>query len=123
MRTGWKILNGISSASVGPTAFKRRATTGAWFGLALLGLVVGGCAADDESRAHKCERLREHFIDLRVSGLPEQNRAPHRVALRQALGERFEDECKALTDRQVACALAANDVVGATECSPSALAR
>ena len=99
---------------------RRRVTTGRGLGCALLGsLLVGGCAADDESRQQKCERVREHFIELRVSGLPPQNREPHRAALRQALGERFEDECKSLTDRQVACALAANDVVGATTCSPS----
>jgi hypothetical protein len=67
---------------------RRRATT---LGCALLGsLLFGGCATDDESRQHKCERVREHFIELRVSGLPVQNREPHRVALRQALGERFE---------------------------------
>jgi hypothetical protein len=89
-------------------------------GLVLLGItVLGACAGEEESRAQKCDRLREHFVELRVSGLPAQHREPHRAALRQALGERFEDECKSLTERQVACALAANDVVGATECSPS----
>ena len=70
---------------------------GRWLGCALLGsLLFGGCAADDESRQSKCERMREHFVELRVSGLPVQHREPHRVALRQALGERFEDECKSL---------------------------
>lgn len=98
-----------------------KAAAGRWLGYALLGcLLVGGCAANNESRQQKCERVREHFIELRVSGLPQQDREPHREALRQALGERFEDECKSLTDRQVACALAANDVVGATDCAPSA---
>ena len=80
-------------------------------------LLVTGCMSNEEPLQRKCERLREHVVDLRVQGLPERDQRAHRAALSQALGDQFTDRCKTLTAAQVACALAANEVVVATECS------
>jgi len=126
--------------------------------------IAAACAshADDDSvdRA-KCERLRDHLVDLRLAGLahpqrsttshdtppppqlpswgsgakaprvvvPDTTAAPlrddeikqHRVALQQAMGERFLASCqRTLSPPQLRCALAASDFAAATTCtSPS----
>ena len=93
----------------------------------LLGLVVG-CTSHDEVERTKCERLRDHVVDLRL----EQNAgakdslgqpidlAPHRAALKQALGGEFVASCeKTLTPKQLECALAAKDSAAASACTSS----
>lgn len=91
---------------------------GAWPKACLvLVLLSAACAERQESTAHKCARFREHVLDLRSEGLPVQDRAQHRSALAHALGEQFEDECKALSTKQIDCALAASDIVASAECA------
>lgn len=85
--------------------------------VAMFGTASLGCAAGEETRARKCERLREHVVELRVDGLPERDRNAHRLALRQALAGQFSDDCMSFTSRQLSCALAAADVVAATACA------
>lgn len=86
-------------------------------------------AAEDGAAAKRCNDLREHMIDLRLA--PSANAdgvdlAPHRLALRNALGQRFLDHCvAAMTPEQVECALGAKDsaTVGACSQLSPALAR
>lgn len=85
--------------------------------LAMFCAALLGCADSEEPRARRCERFREHLIELRMEGLPEADRKAHRAALHQALGERFTDECKELTSRQLSCGLAAKDISAAAACS------
>ena len=82
-----------------------------------LALAVSACTRAEETIEHRCARLREHVLDLRMEGLPAADRAAHRKALGQALGDRFADECEALTSKQIDCALTATDIVASTECS------
>lgn len=84
--------------------------------LAMLGIALAGCAGEEETRARKCERLREHVIDLRIDGVPKRDREAHATALRNALSSTFTDECMALSNRQLSCALGATDVVASAAC-------
>lgn len=56
----------------------------------------------------RCVALRDHEIDTRLADAPDVDAVAHRQAMRQALGERFIDECNALTSKQVDCALVAS---------------
>jgi hypothetical protein len=94
-----------------------------WLALCAAALFVNACASEEESAEQKCQRLRDHVIGLRVQDLPEGDRAAHRTALQQALGERFTDECRTLTSTQMQCAFGANDVVAAAACSTASTAR
>ena len=93
------------------------ASTAAGVLFALLGFAAVGCAAKEETRARKCERLRDRVIDLRVEGVPERDRAAHASALRQALSSSFADECMSLSNRQLSCALGAADIGAAAACT------
>jgi len=84
--------------------------------VAIFGFATG-CTAEEETRARKCERLREHVIDLRVGGLPKSDQQAHATALRQALSSTFNDDCMSMSNRQLSCALGATDVVAATACT------
>jgi hypothetical protein len=76
-----------------------------------------GCAEQPESVEHKCMRLRDHLLDLRGEGLPEQDRAAHREALRQALGG-FVEECKsAMSSEQIECGLKSDDITASAACT------
>jgi hypothetical protein len=94
-----------------------------WPAMVIAVQLVIGCASEEESVQSKCQRLRDHMIDLRVHDVPEADQAAHRVALQQALGERFAGECRTLTSTQMKCAFAANDVVAAAACSSGSTAR
>lgn len=83
----------------------------------LAALLLLSCADQGESIERKCERLRDHVIDLRMEGLPASDRDAHRHALKQALGERFADECRTFTAKQITCGLEAKDISDATACS------
>ena len=92
-----------------------------------LGLGLG-CASHDEVDRAKCERFRDHMIDLRLeqnSGAKDSlgqpiDLAPHRAALKQALGDGFLASCeKTLTPKQLECALAAKDSAAASSCTSS----
>lgn len=44
--------------------------------LAMFCAALLGCADSEEPRARRCERFREHLIELRMEGLPEADRVP-----------------------------------------------
>jgi hypothetical protein len=76
-----------------------------------------GCAAEEESLERRCDRLRDHLVDLRMEGVPVADQASHRVALRQALGEQFADQCKSMTAKQIDCGLGADEISAAAACA------
>ena len=93
-----------------------------------------GCSSDDEVSRAKCEKLRDHLVDLRLAGVtqvtttsgsatqvPGVDVAAHRAAMKHALGESFLSSCqKTQNADQIKCALAANDTEIALACSKSA---
>jgi hypothetical protein len=106
--------------------------------LVMLSLAACGSSSDDEATARRrCEQLRDHVIDLRfpstATAAPETNThgsdgapppvfdpAPHRAAMKQALGDRFVDACaKHMTAAQLECALSAGDEAAVSACSGS----
>jgi hypothetical protein len=82
-----------------------------------------GCTSrdDDEVDRQRCEKLRDHMVDLRVADIGEIKEvdiAAHRAALKQALGDSFIASCQqALTAPQITCSLAAKDSTAALACS------
>lgn len=81
----------------------------------------GGSSSDDVAEAPRCEQLRDHLVEMQlvtVDPATGVDRAAHRKAMKQALGEDFIASCNAkLTDSQVDCALAAMDPSVAAACS------
>src|SRR6476661_1720705 len=88
-----------------------------WIALSVA-LVIASCSSSDDDPAdarRRCEALRDHVIDLRfpMSAVPSSapvievtkpgaeprpaaepfDVAPHRAAMKQALGERYIDAC------------------------------
>jgi hypothetical protein len=82
-------------------------------------IALGGCASSDKSEhatAAQCERVKDHLVELRLSGTQADMRA-HGDAIKEALGSRFTDQCIATVDRgQIDCALAAKDAPSALSC-------
>lgn len=84
--------------------------------------LVSGCAKSEEVDRRACEELRDHVVDLRInvakgSGGPPVDFEPHRIALRQALGERYINTClTTFTVAQLRCALEATSDTGAKTC-------
>lgn len=91
----------------------------------LLVAIACACSSSADVDQEQCERLREHLIDLRLqaSGAPTDDLGkpvdlkPHRVALRQAMGEGFTNAClKDLSRAQLECELAARDSGAVSSC-------
>jgi hypothetical protein len=81
--------------------------------------LANGAASEDSDSAHerRCERLRDHLVDLRLVDTNIDAEA-HRAAIKQALGDKFVATCATgLTASQVECALAASDSARALECT------
>jgi hypothetical protein len=86
--------------------------------VAALVFASSGCASEEDEIATKCERLRNHIVELRTEGLPEADRAAHASALEAALGAtNFMAECKAMKAQQINCALAADEPSALTSCA------
>lgn len=80
--------------------------------LAVMMLLVAACSGDDgaASRQARCERLRDHVIDLRLASVQNVNVEAHREAMRRALGDDFVTSCAAtMSDKKLTCALSASD--------------
>src|SRR6187402_3109081 len=92
------------------------------FAIVVLVVVAGGCSGDDEesgtSHMTRCEKLRDHVIDLRLSQAPGVDVDAHRKIIRNALGVDFLKSCSEnLSEAQVDCALVAADSQAAAACS------
>jgi hypothetical protein len=85
--------------------------------LAALAVLCTTACTQDESIEQKCERLRDHVVDLRTEGLPAADVAAHRSALKNALGDQFTEECKSMTPKQIDCGLAADEISLAAACA------
>jgi hypothetical protein len=84
--------------------------------------VVGcGSAEPEEDRPRRCERLRDHLVDLRLataSGLTRAEIEQHRVTMQTSLDARFIASCaERMTDEQLACALRADNAQAASACT------
>lgn len=117
-------------------AILRGCTVEKWL---VVAVVSFGCTSHKDITPDDCIELRDHIVDLRLStvatirttppvrtvgsdhldapALPPIDVAPHRAALKQALGEQFESNClKSVTVDQLKCALAAKSSGAVTEC-------
>lgn len=85
---------------------------------ALIALI--GCQSESEDVETKCDKLRQHVVELRTRFLPERDRAAHASALTNAIGPQFLADCNAMTVKQLNCALAASDTTSLAECAAAA---
>jgi hypothetical protein len=70
------------------------------------------------ARAGRCEALRDHLVELRLTQTTNVDHAAHRAAMRRALGDTFVTDCQTmLTARDVDCALNATDTATAVACT------
>ena len=103
--------------------------------------LVAACSTssrDADEQRHHCEQMRDHVIDLRLADVgpdhtsdkrsgqgassePPQtpiDLAQHRAAMKQALGDRFINDCVSqMTADQVSCALSAKSQDAVNACS------
>jgi len=90
-----------------------------WWGLLILWVA---CTSHDDlvvDRA-RCEQLRTHLVDLRLADLGklDVDKAAHRTAIENALGDPFVTSCQqSITVLQMNCALAAKDSAAAASCT------
>lgn len=91
--------------------------------IALVTSVSVGCAGitdeDGVAARARCEKLRDHVVDLRLADATGVDTNAHRVAMLHALGDDFVASCSKLARRQVDCALDARDSAAAAACSSS----
>ena len=86
-------------------------------GLWLLGLTSCADPEDTSPSRATCVQLREHVVELRLAGLPASDAPLHRAALRDALGDRFVEQCQLLSGAEATCGLAATDSTSLAACS------
>ena len=82
--------------------------------------VVGACSSTSELEVDRkrCMQLRDRIVELRLAGVGSAvDVKAHRVAMRDALGERFIESCEQLTTAQLECSLRASDLGAATVCA------
>ena len=86
-------------------------------------LLASSCAsssARDEESADpptRCERMRDHLVEIRLADAAGVDRAAHREALRNALGAEFMSACGAMTIMRVDCVLDAEDSSALAACT------
>ncbi len=89
-------------------------------------LFVVGCGTEEADDAPgpapvtRCERLREHLVDLRLAGVESIDKEAHRTAHVAAMGSDFLAACANLPDASITCALQARDGASAAACSAGA---
>jgi len=88
--------------------------------LVLLALIAS-CGGDDDrdppTQETPCERLRDHLIELRLADARRIDRAAHRDAMKQAMGDDFLASCAKLDRAEIDCALDARDAITASACA------
>jgi hypothetical protein len=85
-------------------------------------VLVGGCASrpneQDPASLQLCTEMRDHLVELRLASAAGVELAPHREALKRALGADFLNACVAKwTVGQARCVIAAADSTAAGACS------
>jgi hypothetical protein len=95
----------------------------------LVGGAVTGCASHEDDGTRVCTEMRDHLVELRLaeSSGPTDERgqpldlAPHRAAMKQALGADFIKQCQRDMSRaQTTCVLSAATLEVAKACSKQA---
>lgn len=81
--------------------------------------LAAACSSSSEievDRKH-CVQLRDRMVELRLAGVGSAvDVKAHRVAMRDALGERFLENCERLSVAELQCSLRASDLTAATTC-------
>ena len=84
-------------------------------------ILVAACGEDQDvaetAELTRCERLRDHLIDLRLAEATNVDKDAHREAMRNALGTSFLGECARMPESDRDCALEATDTNAAAACS------
>lgn len=88
------------------------------------GSLVLGCASSGDDKTRLCTEMRDHVVEVRLSqsrGSDELGHpidlAPHRAAMKQALGANYIEECRReLSSAQIKCELSAADSDAASAC-------
>jgi hypothetical protein len=86
-------------------------------------LSCGGSSDDagDGAETQRCERLRDHLVDVQLSDINPAigvDREAHRRAMTQALGDDFIAGCTSkLSEAQVDCAINAADSAAVAACN------
>lgn len=100
---------------------------GVMYRIAFVVVALAACGRDTDDNAvseQRCERLRDHVVDVRLASATGVEREPHRRAMRQALGKDFVSSCVgSLTDAQVQCALKAPDSAAIAACQAAVAQR
>jgi hypothetical protein len=88
------------------------------------GLLLG-CTNRGDDGTRRCTEVRDHVVELRLAqsrgatdalGQP-IDLAPHRAAMKQALGARYIEQCRReMSSSQIKCALSATDSEAASAC-------
>jgi hypothetical protein len=94
---------------------------------ALALLMIASCSSSNDKRG-RCERLRDHVVELRLHGVttagaqgdPARILAAHRAALKRALGDDFIGRCERLSSEEVECGIAASDHTSLLACNATA---
>lgn len=86
---------------------------------------VLGCGTEEADSPEsvpttRCERLREHLVDLRLAGVESIDKEAHRKIHIDAMGNEFLTACGTMSDATITCALEAPDSAGAVACSAGA---
>lgn len=91
----------------------------------LLLVCLASCGNEDadESRVGRCERLRDHLVDVRLADATGVDKEAHRAAMKQALGDRFIARCADLDDAHLDCAFAASDNAALAACGAKTATR
>jgi hypothetical protein len=92
-----------------------------WILLVSIVVVFGACASRDEdgrASTSRCEKLRDHLVDLRLADASGVDREAHRKVMQRALGDDFVTSCtSSLSGAQIKCALDAKTLSDATSCN------
>jgi len=89
-------------------------------------VLIMGCGTEDADEspdpipATRCERLREHLVDLRLAGVESIDKEAHRKIHRDAMGSDFLAACGAMPEATLTCALEAPDSSRAVACNAGA---
>ncbi len=87
---------------------------------------VLGCGTEDGDDspesvpATRCQRLREHLVDLRLAGVESIDKEAHRKIHIDAMGNDFLTACGTMSDATITCALGAPDSARAVACNTAA---
>lgn len=82
------------------------------------GTLIGCGGSDGNNQTDRCQRIREHLVELEISSDRSGTLENHRETLTRALGDEFVARCASEMDEErVGCLLTAGDSGSAAACS------